>query len=315
LVALASLAEPAFAETPPAPPASDAGTHAIQKGEQGLALYEQGKWSEALERFREAESLYHSPVFGLYTARALRNAGRLLEAREAFRALVAEKLEPSAPELWRQAQRDGVTELAALEMNIPTAIVTVRGGTQATALTIDGRPIAAGVSIELDPGTHHVVANDGARSATRDVTLAVGAREQRIVVKFPSPAARTPAPPPEKPRASSGPYVPGLVVAGIGGATLLAGGVVGILALNKKSDTRDNLPVTCVETTCPESREDEVEAEADKARNLGTAADVLFVTGGIVTAVGIGMLVFVPRDEPNVAVLASPRGGAVRVRF
>jgi len=307
---VAFLAFASFAQSLSAEPASDAGSRAIQKGEEGVALYDRGKWSEALDRFREAEELYHSPVFVLYTARALRNEGRFLDARRAFQKLLAEQLAPSAPELWKQAQRDGVTELATLDANVPRVLVSVEGGSQTTLLTVDDRPVAPGTSLELDPGNHRAVATDGARKTVRDFTLAPGAREQRVVLKFPShPGRKT------EPSGETEPYLPGWIAIGVGGAAILTGGVVGILALNKKAYTLDHLPPTCRETTCPASERAEVEANADKARNLGTAADVLFVSGAAVAAVGAGLLFFAPSEEPKVVPLASPRGGGLRVRF
>jgi hypothetical protein len=303
------------AQSAPAAPASDAGTRAIQKGEEGLALYEQGNWSAALEHFREAERLYHSPVFALYVARTLRNSGRLLEARAAFRELVAERLEASAPELWRQAQEDGETELAAVEANIPTVVVVVDGGSQATEITVDDRPAAAGLRVELDPGPHRVVARDRGRVAVRGFTLAAGAREQSIRVAFPAPSAHLPPAALTPPPRGSGPYLPGLVVTGVGGAVLVAGGVVGLLALKEKNDTLDGLPASCRDKRCPLSEKDEIQPNVDKARHLGTAADVLLVSGAVVTAVGVGMIVLVPSGDSSVAVLASPRGGAVRLAF
>jgi hypothetical protein len=318
LVALSlalSFPAPLRAETPPN--ATEAGNRAIQAGEAGIALYEQGKWNDALERFRTAEALYHSPVFVLYQARSQRNAGHLLEARETFRRLLAEKLEETAPALWKQAQRDGATELAALELNVPSVIVSVEGGSQSTRLGIDDHPAVAGVAFELDPGAHRVEAFDGERHVVRDFTAAVGSRDQRIVVKFgsPAPPAAPPRPAPPAPAEKSGLWVPGLVVAGVGGATLLAGGVVGLLALHEKNETLDGLPPTCVETTCPASRKGEIEPGSDRAKSLGTAADVLFVSGGMISAVGIGLAVLVPNEKAPVAVQASPRSVTVRARF
>ncbi len=296
--------------------ASDDGTLAIARGREGVEFYKRGSWSDALERFRQAESLFHSPVFVLYMARSLRNAGRLLESRETFRRLAAERLEPSAPELWKKAQADGRDELTALEANIPSVIIVVKGGTPNVRITLDDRPVASGEVIELDPGSHRLVATDSGRSESTTLSVDATARRQRVAIQL----TRSNALPSEGPTQSARPkgkelYVPGLVIAAAGVTAIVAGGVVGVLALNKKADVRDNLPEGCDGTTCPRSNEREIEERIDSARNLGTVADVLLIGGAAVTATGVGLLLFVSRENAPVAAGASHRGAFVRVRF
>jgi tetratricopeptide (TPR) repeat protein len=288
---------------------------AIELGHDGVTLYEQGKWNEALERFRAAEALYHSPVFVLYTARSLRNAGRLLEAREALKRLVGEKLDSSAPELWRKAQNDGREELKALETNISSVIITLDNGSPQTRTTIDDRPVTAGVVIELDPGTHRAIAVDAADTKSVTFTLAPGTRRQRVAIQLTPSQSPPPGATGSELSGRRSLYVPGLIVASVGGAAMLAGGVIGVLALQKKADVRDNLPASCDGTMCPRSSESEVEGRIDAARNLGTAADIFLIGGAAVAATGVGLLIFGPSDRPTATAGMSPRGGFVRVRF
>src|SRR5690349_2715550 len=105
-LALSLSLAPARAVAQPSP-TTPTSTVAVDRGNEGVALYEAGRWDEALARFAEAEALYHSPVFVLYTARTLRNAGRLRDARDTYHRLVAEPIAADAPALWHQAQTDG----------------------------------------------------------------------------------------------------------------------------------------------------------------------------------------------------------------
>jgi hypothetical protein len=105
------------------------------------------------------------------------------------------------------------------------------------------------------------------------------------------------------------------VLVGTGGAALVAGGIVGVVALKKRDDVRENLPEDCQGTTCPISKKDEVDAEAKKARNLGTAANVLIVGGGVATAVGLGFLIWGSEKEPAVTARVSPRSADLTVVF
>jgi hypothetical protein len=289
---------------------------AVDRGNEGVALYEAGRWDEALARFAEAEALFHSPVFVLYTARTLRNAGRLRDARESYRRLVAEPIAPDAPAPWHQAQTDARGELTALEASIPSVIFTLTGGSPGARLSINDRLVPADAPLELDPGSYQVVATDGTRRVTVAFTLAAGAKQQRVAVAFPAPAppARRPVSP-LAPRESPGLFVPGLVVSGIGGATLIAGGITGVLALTKKPEARDNLPSSCVDGICPRSQQQAVDDATAPGRHLATATDVLLIGGAALALTGAGLLIFVTDEPTTVSAHVFPRGGSVSVTF
>ncbi len=282
-----------------------AGATAIEEGERGVELYEQGRWEESLARFRTAEALYHSPVFVLYEARCLRNLNRWKDARRVFARLAAEDLPASAPEQWHAAKRDGAAELTAIDAALPRVVVSIRGATAATRLTVDGRAAKAGVVLDLDPGTHRFSATEAGRETTRTLTLTAGAAQRTVELVLAPASARRAV---EAPSATNrGPYVPGVVLAATGGAALLAGGVFGVLALRKGDDTIVSLPASCVDRTCPEGRRREVEAEQDAARGLATASTTLLVGGAIVAATGVVLWLVDPR-----ATEAPPRRSASR---
>jgi hypothetical protein len=310
-----SLGAGAACAQPPAAPG--AGARAIELGNEGVALYEQGKWAEALARFREAESYHHSPVFVLYAARSLRNAGRLLDARAVLWRLVSETLEASAPASWKEARAHGRVELDALEESIPSVVISIMDGSPATRVLIGDRPVAAGEPIELDPGVHRLIARDSGRTQVATFTLAPGARSERVVVRL------TPIANPSRSRSADrvvadgkeGVYLPGVVVAATGGAAMLTGAVIGVLALRKKSDAEAALPASCAGRTCPRSRQIEIEERVRAARNLGTVADMLLIGGAAAVATGAALLLFNGGDGPAVRAGVSSREGLVGVRF
>jgi hypothetical protein len=299
------------------------GSRAIEVGNEGIALYEQQRWNDALERFRQADALYHSPVFVLYTARVLQNSGRLLEARESFHALVNERLEASAPEQWQAAQRDGAVELGELEAKIPSVRVTVTGASASVRLAIDGRSAPLDESVELDPGRHQAVVADGSRRREQDFVAVAGRRDVTLLVEL-SPAAAVPSERQAVRDAGHEPRSPpsalrvtGFVATGVGGAALIAGGVVGVMALNKKSHLVDSLPASCSETTCPPSAQANVEARTEEVQDLAKAADVLFIGGATVAALGLALVVFAPPEVAKRDAAVSVRAGFCRadVRF
>lgn len=290
---------------------------AIATGQEAMALFEQGSFDEALAKFQQAEALYHSPVFLLYAARSLRERGHWLEAIATLRRVAVEDLESTAPLPWKQAQGDARREAVTLEAEVPSVIVTVERGSGETQVTIDGTAVALGQRIQLDPGQHRIVASDGARTESQNVTLSPGGRALDVVVGLPVAREEPKPSPPTPPRArtSSGLYVPGLVVAGAGAAAVVAGGVVGVLALSKASTARQGLPPSCDDTNCLDSRKDEIETTLAVPRRLATVADVLFITGGIAVAVGVYLMVVHRGNRPGTAPGVSSNGRSLEVSF
>jgi tetratricopeptide (TPR) repeat protein len=110
-----------------------------------------------------------------------------------------------------------------------------------------------------------------------------------------SPAVE--APPPEEPGFS--PHWSGIVVTGVGGAAILAGAIVGIAGLAKKSSVLD----MCEGTVCaPEARDD-----ADRLDGLALGADLLLWPGLALAAAGVVLMFTVSSadDDEETTVTAS----------
>jgi hypothetical protein len=316
-----AMASPAWAQPTPLP-APNAGDLAIEKGREGVQLYERGEWEKALSLFREADALYHSPVFVLYAARSQRSLGRLLEARSIYEALVKETIEASAQATWHKAQIDGAAELKTLEAEIPGVSVVVEGRTLATRATLDGAAITLDAPTAMNPGEHRIIVIDAEQTLSKTITLRRGEGVQRVSfdLTVAKPAPR-PVPKPVPPRPPGEPGMDGwrtlgIVMTTVGGASLVAGAVVGGLALDKASSARATLPPSCTaDRSCASFDEANVNAMFDSAYTLANAADGLLIGGGITAAAGILILIL----DPGGAVVSSPttsRGsGAVRFRF
>ena len=93
------------------------------------------------------------------------------------------------------------------------------------------------------------------------------------------------APATQPPPSGGGSNVLGWVVTGTGAALLVAGAITGILVLGKVSD----LETMCPMDECPSS---DFETLRDDTQPLVTLTDVLLIAGGVVTAVGVGLLLF-----------------------
>lgn len=322
VLVLFSLGRPVAAQQEVEPSEGD---QAVALGNEGIELFEAGDWSGALDRFRQAEALYHSPVFVLYMARSLRKKGRLLEAKASYERVIQEKLAPDAFEPWRRAQTEAAEERTVLDKEIPRVVVVVKGASAGAAVTIDGRYIHPEESVEVNPGEHTVEVDDSGQRAKKKVSLSVG-DERRVEMELsepaqsaalpaaqakPAPPMRTPPPPVVVERLST----PGLVVSAVGAAALVAGGVFGLSALRQRTRNNRHLPDTCQGTTCLESDREDIEARNDDAKRLGSTADVLYLGGAALTAVGLTLLVLDRGEQTRVEAGVMPRAGFVKVTF
>jgi hypothetical protein len=268
------VATPAPAQAPDWPSPAE---QAIAKGKEGVALYEKGQWKSALALFLEADAIYHSPVLVLYAARSQRNLGRLLAARRLYRALAAEPVDPSAAEPWKKAQMDGAAELRAVEAEIPRLTVIVLGAPGAR-LTVDGKARRAGTAFEIDPGPHRVVLAHDGRTHTRSVTLRRGERahNEEFDLRPPSGAIK----------------VAGVVLTVVGGAAMIAGGIMGGVALSRADAIE--LPASCVgvdDIHCPPYEQQGIEQSYDGVRTLASVSDGFLFGGAAIAVVGVVLLI------------------------
>lgn len=298
------VAAPELAVAQPGP-----GDLAIAKGEQALVAFERREWEQALTSFREADALYHSPVFTLYQARALKELARLTEAVALLKKASDELLPEGAPESWLRAKSDAASELHELVKELPRLIVRVRNAVAPTA-TLDGRAVALGVSVNADPGEHQVIATDGKRTLSKRVTLRIGSE---TVADLELPAA--PLPPSSTPPARNDSWLAaGITLASVGGAGLIAGAIFGGIALDHSATAEAALPPSCTaDKACPTRDERAIEAGFQGAYDFAHASDGAFIAGGVLAAAGIVILIV---DRTGAAGgHVTTQGGRLGIRF
>jgi len=295
-IALAGLLSLAVSGTAAAQETSE--DRAASLGREGLSLFDQGRWLEANSKFEQAQKLARSPVFDLYSARALRNAGRLLEAEAAFRRVIEESLGDKAPEAFAKAKLDAKRDHAQLVQRIPKVrIRPSRSLESGSEVSLDGQTVNAAVAILVDPGTHTIIIREGGKEVVRkQVDVRDGGGLVDVDVALPGtrnpspPSAETPtAPPPATAEAASsggGSLLPGALVLGGGVASLIVGAVTGGLALSQKNE----LETTCGGTVCPESAREDL----DSANRLAMASTATFIIGGVLAAGGVTLMILRP---------------------
>jgi tetratricopeptide (TPR) repeat protein len=303
-LALACLAPGAASAADGKAPA-DVRAAARAKAEEGFKLYGADRWAEALERFREADQLFHAPTLVVYAARCQRKLGKLVEARALYEKVVAEPLAKDAPAEFVEGQADAKRELDDLRGRIPSIQIVIEGVPAETArAAIDGVPAPViRERIEIDPGTHVIdaISERAKRVERRSITVAEGSAEKVEIALEPlaqaepapaAPPADAPAPPVKK-----GSAVPGAVVVGVGAASLGVGVLTGALSLAKVSDIK----AQCQGNTCPAT----LQSRADSARLLGNVSTAALVVGGVAAVTGVVLLVVRPGGHTS-----SPQGAA-----
>lgn len=216
LLALALLVGGAHVASPAvAAPSSVDLESARELWREGKKLRDAGKLVEALEKFRAAWALAPTPVTGVDFAKTLAALGRLVEARDV--ALQVAKL-PVAPaeSANAQAAREEADALAtSLKARIPSLVPKLADADPAgVKVLVDEAEIpsaALGQPRRVDPGTHVVrVLKDDKELARVEVKLAEGETREVVltVPKGTTETSKPPAVPTPAPPPPAGPAVP-----------------------------------------------------------------------------------------------------------
>jgi len=239
----------------------------------GKRLHAQRKMDEAIESFRRANELDPKAQYQLDLARALAQNKGLVEARDLCDTIEGSK-EPNS----QRAKLAARALKKEIEPRIPSIKVEVSGKeSQSAMVTINGETVQAGKDLPYDPGPYTVKGRVGQNpEVTEQVELAESQHRTVSIDLGKAEIAKV-----EKPESSGGGgnMAPAAVTYAIGGAALIAGGVMGGLAFDQTSKTE----ALCGGSTCAPEFADDVAL----AQDYGTASTVLFAVGGLGVAAGI----------------------------
>lgn len=312
-VLLASLVSSSFAGVANAQSDRDrAGARAA--AEAGADAFDQGRFAEALDLFTRAEQLVHAPTHRLYMARANVKLGKLVEARENYLSILAEKLPANAPAPFKRAQAEAEAELDAVEARLAYVTITLQGAkAETTEVSMDGSAVPAalvGIPFPVNPGEHVFVAQSGsAKSNEVRLDLAEG-RKQSVTLTLDATAVQAtdsadkigageqPGAHPAlvggeqsvSAKPASGP--PALAYVLLGAGVLAAGaGTYFVIASGKTRDEADEIyecrtkPGGCSEEQKEEVRDKDKAADLDLTLGVGG-----LIVGGLGIAGGVTLL-------------------------
>jgi pentatricopeptide repeat protein len=316
-VALA-LATPAYAQSQPS--AADR-TTARRLAIEGQIALKKGDYDTAADRFERANDLVPAPSILVRLAKARAGQGRLVEAYEIYREIIRDGVEPNQPEAFKRALVEAKQEVKLVEPRLAWVSINVVGASpERVEVTLNGSVIpsaALGAQRPVDPGTLHARAKaEGYRTAEAEVQLSEGqhlpAIELRMTELPKAPSAIVQVGPAEQPVMTSDGGEPGVltqstlgyVALGLGGVGLAIGTVTGIIALNRHSQISD---IPCQQLDAqgkchiPSDSAEAVELTNARADfdTFATAADVSFITGGVLAATGLILLFTAPDDTAD----------------
>lgn len=84
-------------------------------------------------------------------------------------------------------------------------------------------------------------------------------------------------------------FVPGLIAAGVGVVALGGGAVTGLVSNSREKTAQEG----CVDNFCPTAGQDDMNA----AKSLSTVANVLFISGGVLVATGVTLVILGSGDD------------------
>jgi hypothetical protein len=302
-------------------------TAARALGTSGVEEYQAGHHQAASDRLEKAYAIARVPSLGLWSARSLRELGKLVEAADRYLETVSLQVPEGDYVIQKQAQTDATRELNELKLRIPVLRIEVKGANAGeVSVSVDGTPLAASLVSEprlVNPGEHRVEGAHGADRATAKVTVAEASRAT-AVLDFSTPKAAAPASgeggggsfqakrrvaanPPEAaaPSSSSAMRLAGLVTAGAG---VIVVGIGTYLALDAKS-AYSEARKRCVGLDCAPGPYDDIQA----ARRQGDIASVVLGLGGTTLATGAALWLLAPNESrlpPQTASVRLERVGA-----
>jgi len=293
LVCAALFAIPAWADTNEADRAT-----ARALALEGHDALQKKDYRTAADRFGRADALVHAPTLVVDWARALQGLGRLVEAHEKYELVLREGVGDGAPKSWLRALEDAKKELDALKPRLGWVTVILKDPPDAS-VKIDGvlvPPAAVGVRRAADPGFPEVSVSALGYEPFKQ-TVTVGPGEEKLLEvslrKLPEAAATpTAAGDAYRPRQKSDARRTAAYIAfGVGGASIVAGGVTGGLALRKRSDLKSE----CHGEICGS-------ASAKKISTYhlyGTVSPIAFGLGAVGLTTGLVLLLTEPDTEDH----------------
>ena len=285
---------------------------AIELFDEGQKQMKAGNFERACDAFRESHALKPDSGTRGSLARCYEKLGKIASAWKLWVDLTT-----TAPERLRP---DAAANAAKLEPRLPRYVIkTSTASTSKFQLAIDGLEVTwtADTAVPIDPGPHVFEATaTGHVPFRREVTSVEGKTEEIVVQLGPEPKLVDPPPAPvivePTPSSSTGRKV-GIALIGVGGALVIGGGVLGVIAKGRYDDAEDICGGDI--DACDPARTGDAQDKVDSARSAATLSTVSFIAGGAALVGGVILFVRSPKSKPRVSLVPTGNGVAITGGF
>lgn len=264
--------------------------------DEGRSALERGDVAGACSRFEASQRLEPAAGTLLNLGDCLEKLGRPREAWISFR----EALRLLAEGDDRRPYARG--RIAALETRLARVVLGWAGAPpDGGRVTLNGEEIAPPYDVPrvVEPGRVQIVVRAAGRADRTIVGTAREGSEVKIALTAGEPVALA-----TTERGSSARGTIATVALGAGGAALVAGGVLGVLALSASASATDR----CGGLACAdEASLAAARADASTAEGRATASTILLSAGGVAVAAGL-VLLFTGGGQPRATATAAPLG-------
>jgi hypothetical protein len=271
--------------------AEDDKAKAVALFEEGQKEMKAGNFERACAALRESDQIHPDSGTRGSLARCYEKQGRVASAWKLWSDLSA-----TAPERLRP---DAEANAKKLEARVPKYVI--RSSSKDFQATIDGEVVDATPDVPqpIDPGKHVFEANAANYAGWRhEFTAAEGKTEEIKVVFAPRPIV-TPIQHVETPKRSSKRKY-GAIMMGVGGAFVVGGTVLGVIARGRYDDAKDICGGDI--DRCDPLRVEDARSKVDSARSAATLSTVSFVVGGVSLAAGVYLFLTAPKHRDGVAI-------------
>lgn len=279
----------------PTPPSAADLAAARELGMAGAILADQGRCKEAVGKLQRAAALYAAPTIVGRLGECQVKLGHLVRGTETLERVVHEELDADAPKPFVEAQERAKKVLARALPQIAKLVIVVHAPQGVTPrVTVDDQPVPPallGAPRPTDPGDRAIQARaPGCLPADASVRLDPGARKVvhlTLTIDPNAPLPETPAaaPTPRHPSPRTADHgaadrdrTVAYVLFGVGGAGVIAGSVLGLMAAEKEGV----LSANCPGNRCSPAYKNDI----DTGRALGTGATIAFGVGLAAAAAG-----------------------------
>jgi hypothetical protein len=271
---------------------------------EGRKALESGDYATACSKFAESQRLEPAPGTLLNLAGCEERAGKLMASAEHYRLAAA-----GFPQ--KDSRRGVAIEKAAALDKRFGRLVLHRKGLPEGARVRDGDAVVSTFEtpIVVDPGTHSLVVEvEGRLPKTFDTAVGEGATvEIDLSPGAPKGEAREPGPgpvaplgPTPKPKGAGSPLrTVGFITGGVGAASLVAGSVIGVVALGRSATYRSHCDA---QNLCDP---DGFDAASD-LRWMSPVSTVLVIGGAVLLAGGLVLWLTAPKAAASTGLVPAP---------